>query len=460
MKRPVLYPYQKEYFSTVINGFGGYQNQLMVLPTGGGKTTVFGSLIDHWYNENKKCIVIVHRVELVDQVVETLARFGIQCGIIAGGYPRDYAKQVQVGMIQSIPQNIPIKFDYIVIDECHHCVSSTYQKLWGIFPEAQRLGVTATPIRTDGLGFNDHFQTMIDLYSLPWLIENGYLVKPKHYFCCELKEIRVQDGDYDFTEMSKIMRSERHISDVIESYQKYCPGRRAVVFAVDVAHSKILVERFLAVGIRAEHIDGELDPKERKAIIKRFKTGVTTVLCNFNIISEGFDVPAIEAVILAKRSKSLSWYLQSIGRALRLDNANGKKFGYVLDCASAYLDHGFAGIAYQWSLEGSKELIEDSIVKSKLFIKKEKGGIEPVVTPEEIKGVEMVALTDELEAKCANLEMAIYKAQQDFLPVEEGILYYNDMLTLAGSNWTQVEINYCIRRTGISPETLRELLAA
>jgi hypothetical protein len=132
----------------------------------------------------------------------------------------------------------------------------------------------------------------------------------------------------------------------------------------------------------------------------------------------------------------------------------------VLDCASAYLDHGFAGIAYQWSLEGKKSLIEESIIKSKLFKRTPKGGIEPVVLPEEIIGVEMVALTEEFEQKCANLEMAIYKAQQDELPMEEGILYYNDMLTLTGANWTEVEINYCVKRTGISPESLRQLLAA
>jgi superfamily II DNA or RNA helicase len=432
----------------------------MVLPTGGGKTTVFGSLVDYWFSKQKKCLIVVHRIELVEQVVDNLKNFGIYAGIIAGGYPRDYTKLVQVGMIQSLGETFPFQFDYIVIDECHHSASSSYKKLWNLFPEAKLLGVTATPVRTDGKGFEDLYTKMIDLYSLPWLIQNGFLVKPKHYFCSELQDVPIINGEYDFTAMSKEMRSNKHIADVIDSYQRYTPNKRAVVFAVDIEHSKELVTRFNQVGISAEHIDGEIPSVERKAIINRFKKGETKILCNFNIVSEGFDVPAIEAVILAKRSKSLSWYLQAIGRVLRLDKKNGKTHGYILDCASAYLDHGFAGIGYQWSLEAKKELIEESIVKTGLFKKKERGGLEPLLQPEEIRGVDMIALTEEYEVKCGNIQVFLNKALEENKPIEEGVLFYNDLLQVEGRNWSQIEINYCLQRTGLSEEKLVDLLAA
>lgn len=460
MRKPTLRPYQLDYYNSVLSDFGSLQNLLMVLPTGGGKTTIFGQLTEHWFNNNKRVLVIVHRVELVDQVVETVQRFNLKCGIIASGYPRDYGQPIQVGMIQSLPDNLPSGFDYIIIDECHHCVAGSYAKLWQAFPKAKKLGVTATPIRTDRKGFEDHFNKMIDLVSLPWLIKHGYLVKPKHYFCSNLGNVSIHNGEYDFTEMSKIMREQRHIADVIESYQRYVPGKRAVVFAVDVNHSKLLAERFNEKGITAEHIDGEMPKEIRKAAVNRFKAGKTLVLCNFNIVSEGFDVPAIEAVILAKRSKSLSWYLQSIGRALRTDPNGKKKYGYVLDCASAYLDHGFAGIAYQWTLDADRDTLLESITKTNQFKRSRSGEIESVLPTEELIGVEMIAFSEEYDIRCANIEMCIEKARQGEEHLSEAILHYNDILTLEGKVWTDVEINYAQKRTGFSINEIHGLIGA
>jgi superfamily II DNA or RNA helicase len=387
-------------------------------------------------------LVIVHRIELVDQVVARLSEFGVHSGIIAGKYSRDLSLRIQTSMIQSLDSEIAWKPDYIIIDECHHSPAGTYTKLWTIFPRAKILGVTATPIRLDGRGFRDHYEDMLNLYPLRYFFENKFLVKPKHYLCSvgKLDVNTLLRGDYHPIQLSKTMRQKRQLAKIVESYLMYTNNQRSVVFTIDIDHSRSVVNEFQRMGIHAAHLDGQAHPTERKQIIDDFKAGRIKVICNYDIISEGFDVPAIESVILARRTKSLSQYVQQVGRCLR--PAPGKEFGYVLDCANLWLEHGFAGIDYHWTLDGKKDDVKSSITTSKLFVKDRLGRVKTVLPSEEIDGVELISLHEEFQRLLTfdrELDLVLEKREDP----REAFERYQHFIEFQGLELTQAEIEYC-----------------
>lgn len=447
-KAPSLRDYQEHYKSESYNFFKQSSNQylLLVMPTGTGKTTLFSSMTFDFVKEYHKTFLVVHRIELVDQIVARLADFGIRAGVIAGGYPLALELPVQVGMIQSLSDELNWIPDYVIIDECHHSPAGTYTRIWERFPRAKILGVTATPVRTDNKGFDDLYDTMLNLYPMSWFFERNHLVTPKHYICTNFSPpitTSLSSGiEYDYIEMAKQLRADKQIADVINSYRVYSPGRRAVVFAVNVDHSKDIMTRFNKAGIPADHIDGSLDKNDRKRIIKEFSEGKIKVLCNYDIVSEGFDVPAIETVILARRSKSLSWYMQSVGRCLR--PAEGKANGYVLDCANAWLEFGPAGMDYDWDIRGGDKQILESATKSRLHFINKKNKLESLISnPEEIIGADLIEMCNKMK-RLAEFEFYVAderkKKDRNFT---RAVLKYHAYLQFQGYEMTNYEADYC-----------------
>lgn len=423
-------------------------NRLMVVsPTGTGKTTYFSSMVADHFQAGEKTLIVVHRIELVDQIVERLKQFSIEAGVIASGYPKQDYLQVQVGMVQGQESLQEFKAERVYIDECHHSTASTYQKIFEWFPNAKKVGVTATPVRLDGKGFDTTYQEMLNLYPISYFFENNYLVPPKHYFCANipqeaLKE-KVYHGDYDLAEMAKYMIQNKLIADVVKSYQRYAMGRKAVVFACNIEHSKKVVDEFNNVGIPAAHLDGTIDKEERRKMISDFRKGKILILSNYDIISEGFDVPDIEACILAKRTKSLSTYVQSVGRCLRPDKASGKQYGIILDCSGQWLEHGFAGINYNWTLTGKEDEILEPLIKTRLF-RKVKERIEPINKyPDELENAELISLGEDLQ-RLAMFDKFVsqYPAEK----MDEAVKEYADYLMIQGFDLSQTEKSYIVNR--------------
>lgn len=217
----------------------------------------------------------------------------------------------------------------IVVHNCHHVLR---ENQWGkaalLFPGAKGLGVTATPVRADGKGLGRHASGVFDTLhcgpSMRDLIDWGYLtsyrviVSETHI---DLAGVGIgSDGDYvlDRGKGKAAVRGSTLVGDVVQTYRGYALGKQAVVFASDTDTSKDMAEQFRAAGVTAEHVDGTTDPDERRAIMKRFRNRITQVLCNVGLVSEGFDVPGIEVVILAAKTISFSKHAQQVGRALRL----------------------------------------------------------------------------------------------------------------------------------------------
>lgn len=396
--KQALRPYQNETldaFNEIVDK--GIKRVLTVSPTGTGKTTMFSKLASENQN-SKKVLTVVHRTELVDQIAARYIQFGIEPQIISNEVSADDRFQVYIATIQSLAaMKYKVKADLIIIDECHHSPASTYLELWDRFPNAIIAGFTATPCRLDGKSFRGIYDQMINLYPISWFIERGYLVQPKHYVCynMDLKEIPQRSGEFVRKKASEKSREPKVLANIVKSYQRYSHGKKAIVFANDLQHSNDIVRRFNEVGIPAAHIDGSMTGTERAKVVADYTSGKLLVLSNFDIVSEGFDVPDTDTVILARPTTSLSVFIQMIGRALR--PMPGKTHAYILDCASCWKIHGFAGIDYPWALDANQQEIEEAIAENCKIPRKLKKGVREYSLPYELSDVDLIALNSQMD---------------------------------------------------------------
>jgi superfamily II DNA or RNA helicase len=338
---PTLRPYQTRAVEAIAEARSrGVKRLILVAPTGAGKTEIASALFAA--NLPAPGLFLVHRLELVEQAAERFRRHGIHVGVIQGDTPPDPSAPVQVASIQTLARRAHPEASLVITDESHHAVAGTFTDVIEAYPEAFHVGVTATPYRLDGRGLGTLFEEILVAAYPHELVELGYLVRPRIYTAPppDLSGIRKVAGDYSQGQLSERMTS--LTGNVVETWRKLADNRKTVAFAVDIAHSKALVERFLEAGIAAEHFDGGDDRDTRRAVLDRFRSGETTVLSNCSLISEGFDLPEIGVVQMARPTASRALYKQQVGRAMRpaegkvdcilLDNAgNFSRFGDPLD---------------------------------------------------------------------------------------------------------------------------------
>lgn len=374
----ILSPYQSTGVDDVYAAFsGGAQRVLFTLPTGGGKTQVFTKIAQLAAEANTRTCIMVHRDALLIQASRKLYECGVQHSIIAPGRSSRYNDLVSVASVQTLVRRLDrYEFDFLIPDEAHHAVSPTYQKVFAAFPQAHVLGVTATPIRTDGQGLNAVFDAMVCGPSIGELIREGYLVEPVYTGAeklVELSSVRTRMGDFDQRELAKIMDRSEITGDAVDHYRKLCPGKPAVAFCVSVKHAEDVAADFAAAGFRAASIDGTMDVAEIRRRTAGLSDGSIQVLTSCDLVSEGFDAPGVVAAILLRPTKSLAVYLQQVGRALRpacsvhqlpdaaarlaAIAASSKPHAIILDHAGNCFrpGFGFADDEREWTLEGRKK---------------------------------------------------------------------------------------------------------
>lgn len=329
-----------------------------VLPTGGGKTIAFVFVVASAMQRGRRVLILGHRQEIIDQISSALVDMGVQHGIIAPNYPATIWP-VQVASVAAFVRRLdpaaPPPFDLIVIDEAHHATASSWRTILAAYPNAKVLGVTATPARLDGTGLDDIFDRMIVGPDVSTLTRGGYLA-PATFFTPlrlpNLSQVRSRAGDYALDQLSAKMSDRSLIERMVADYKERCAGLPAVVFGVDRSHSEKIARAFQEAGFRAAYVDGDTGRDRRRELIAALGTGELDVLCNCGLISEGVDVPAIGAAILMRPTKSLSLYLQQVGRVLR--PAPGKTRAIVLDHAGNCLRHGLPETPRQWALIAEK----------------------------------------------------------------------------------------------------------
>lgn len=349
-----LRPYQAEIVESCRAAFrSGLSSAVVQLATGGGKTVLGSFMVHGSAKRGLVCWWLVHRRELLSQASRTFAEMGIEHGFIAGGRSCDPTHRVQVGSVQTIARRLDRlpPPDLIVFDEAHHTGAKQWRTIYERFPSAKKIGLTATPWRLDGVGLGRWFETMIRGPSTSELIEAGSL-SPYRLFApsaVDTSGIATVGGDFKRDDLATLMDKPTITGDAVQHYLALARGKRAVAFAVSIEHSQHVAAQFRAAGVRAEHVDGTTPADERDAAVARFVRGETLVLSNAELFGEGFDVPAIEAAILLRPTKSLSLHLQQVGRALR--PCEGKPEAIILDHAGNSLQHGLPDDEREWSLE-------------------------------------------------------------------------------------------------------------
>ena len=351
---PVLRPYQNSIKLDAQIAFEFTSDKvLLVLSTGGGKTIVFSSVVAE---ELGVVWVIAHRQELIKQASETLHRFGIDHGTVKAGCPFQPEKRVQVASMQTLVRRaagMPTP-RLIILDEAHHCLCASVEKILAAAPQARVLGVTATPCRLNGQGLGAVFQQMILGPANKWLTENGFL-SPAHYYApppkVDVSSLPVRGGDYAKEAAEKVMDKPTVTGNAVEHYRTICDGVPMLVFCVSVKHAQHVAAEYVAAGYRAASVDGSLTDEERNDRIKGLASGKYQVITSCDLIGEGLDVPIVGAVQLLRPTASLGLHLQQIGRGLR--PAEGKQVCFVLDHVGNVQKHGFASTEHPWSLTGT-----------------------------------------------------------------------------------------------------------
>ena len=313
-------------------------NPLLVLPTGAGKTFTCAALVQQL---GMRTLWIAHRRELISQAAQRLTACGLTCGVIAAGYPERRSAQVQVASVQTLIRRAMPPVDLIVIDEAHHARAGQYRQVLDNYPGVPVIGLTATPFRLDGKGLGDVGFGAIVVAAYPdELVAQGTLVEPIVYApdVPDLAGVRMHHGDYSEKGLGDALDKPKLVGNIIETWQKLASGRKTVVFAINVEHSQHIVSEFQRAGVKAEHLDGSMSLVQRDAVLHRLRIGYTTVVSQCMVLTEGFDLPALEVATLARPTASLCLHLQQIGRICRA--APDKTGATVLDHAGNHLRHG------------------------------------------------------------------------------------------------------------------------
>lgn len=393
---------------------------LMQLPTGGGKTIILAAIARNFFQRQEPILVIAHTEELIFQLRDALeSACGVLVGVIKAGVKGNPERLIQVASVQTLRNRALPPAALVIIDESHHGVSPTYRQIIGAYPDVYVLGVTATPCRTDGSGFDDLFDALISITNPRELIEQGHLCDYKLIAspqAISTKGIKTTGGDFNNRDLANSVDVVELAGNLIGAYKLHAIGKKCVVFAINCNHSKAIANRYRLSGINAEHLDGDTPDDKRKKIIERFRTGETLVLTNVNIVTEGFNLPNIESVQIARPTKSLSLWLQMVGRGLR--TAEGKDFALILDHTDNFARLGMPDAPHIWTLEGVTVAKERLKRKRNNQIERDDDLLEIIetetVTLQEIKAidVEKLRLDHELKELDRLFDIAAHKQYQ------------------------------------------------
>ena len=307
----------------------GHKRIILYAPTGSGKTEMSMAIIKSAQEKSKNVNFICNRINLVKQASKRFYRSHINHGIMQGENTRQAWEKVLICSIQTLDKRgYPENPNLMVIDEAHGATSASYRKIIKEHPDAIIIGLTATPF-TRGLGLI--FETMVVATTIRELIDLGFLVDCDIYApdSPDLTGVKIVRGDYDEKQLGFAVDKPHLVGNIVKHWKTYASGMPTVVFATNIAHSQHIAAEFVANGINAEHIDCYTPDEERVDIMGRLNDGTTKVVCNVDILTEGWDEPKIQCVVNARPTRSMTKWIQRVGRGLR--PYPGKTIATILD---------------------------------------------------------------------------------------------------------------------------------
>ncbi|MDD6489285.1 MAG: DEAD/DEAH box helicase [Clostridia bacterium] len=332
-----LRPYQEEARSAVFDQWEqGFKKTLVVLPTGCGKTIVFAKITEDCVRKGQRVLILAHRGELLDQAADKLYKStGLKSSVEkAENSCLNSWYRVVVGSVQTLMREKRLAhfstdyFDTIIIDEAHHCISDSYQKILNHFDNAKVLGVTATPDRGDMKNLGSVFESLAYEYTLPRAIKEGYLSPIKAITIplkLDLTGVSTQAGDFKASDIDTAL--DPYLYQIADEMLNYCKDRKTVVFLPLVKTSQKFRNILNSKGFKAAEVNGE--SPDRAEILKDFDEGKYNVLCNSMLLTEGWDCPSVDCVIVLRPTKVRGLYCQMVGRGTRL--CEGKTELLLLD---------------------------------------------------------------------------------------------------------------------------------
>lgn len=321
-----LRPYQQEAMDAILEAWeNGTHKTLLVLPTGCGKTIVFAKVTEECVRHGDRVLILAHRGELLEQAADKIRKAtGLGCATekaeetCLGSWFRITVGSVQSMMRESRLSRFPDDyFDTIIIDEAHHCISDSYQRVLHHFPEARVLGVTATPDRGDMKNLGQVFESLAYEYTLPRAIKEGYLSPIKAVTIplkVDLTSVGVQSGDFKAGDLGTAL--DPYLEGIAAEMEKYCRDKKTVVFLPLVKTSQKFRDILNAHGFQAAEVNGE--SQDRTEILQEFDAGKYNVLCNSMLLTEGWDCPSVDCIVVLRPTKIRSLYCQMVGRGTRL----------------------------------------------------------------------------------------------------------------------------------------------
>ena len=352
-----LRPYQREAITKSREAYArGANGVVIVAPTGAGKTVIAAEIVRLAIDRGGSVLIVVPRREIVMQTVGKLRALDLDPSIVAAQLDHQASPRLTVAMAQTLvrrsadciePPNL------VIVDEAHLAVADTHRKILERWPRAKHLLLTATPCRTDGRGRGEIAQAMVEVASVRELVTAGHLVEPIVYSAKapDLAGIRkTVSGELSPKHAGAKYQAAVIMGDTLEQIAMRCRKRRTLVFASSVKHSLALVDGLTQMGLRAAHIDGSTKAAERAELLKRLGDGQLDVICNYGCLTEGLDLPAISAIVVARSTQSEALWRQMVGRGLRIHEE--KTNCIIIDQGGNAHRHGHPIAGRIWSLEG------------------------------------------------------------------------------------------------------------
>lgn len=342
--------YQTKLIADIRKSAASHRSIVAVLGCGGGKSIIQAEIARSATSRGNRVLFLVHRQELCRQISSTFTAQGVDMELC------------KVGMVQTITRKLDSEETpaLIITDEAHHSTATSYRRIYDKFPEALRLGFTATPIRLNHGGLGEVYEDLITSVSTRWLIDNNFLADYKYYSVelADTSTLRTRAGEFKADDVAKLMNNKVIYGSTVEQWEKLAKGKKTICYCAGIEASKSTAKAFWDAGYTAYSLDGKTPQSERESIMERFRSGDVKILCNADLFGEGLDVPDCECTVLLRPTQSLTLYIQQAMRSMRFMPG---KTAIIIDHVGNCYRHGLPDDDREWSLEPKHK--QEKIIK-------------------------------------------------------------------------------------------------